>query len=164
MKDYFKYQFGYINIDDTNLYMTSSGNWSEIKELTEKTNKSKLNNRTRVLTNWIFIIFVIGGLGIAYLSGILKGQPGLFALIGTPILVYYFYKYLQRDLGNKYSIPIFKITKIEFSNENKDALIYFLDGDHNNNKEVINNIGSKGYEILSKLVINNSMDAQTPHY
>lgn len=33
MKNHFKHQFGYINIDDEYLYFTKSGNWVEAKKL-----------------------------------------------------------------------------------------------------------------------------------
>ena len=36
MKEYFKYANGYININDENLFLTHSGNWSETSTLVEK--------------------------------------------------------------------------------------------------------------------------------
>ena len=35
MKNYFKHQFGYINIDDKKLYFTKSGNWTEVNDIGE---------------------------------------------------------------------------------------------------------------------------------
>ncbi|WP_196889864.1 hypothetical protein [Aureivirga sp. CE67] len=39
MKEWFKYELGYVNIDSENIYLTGSGNWSETKNLEEKTRK-----------------------------------------------------------------------------------------------------------------------------
>ena len=44
MKDFFKYEKGYINIDGTYLYLTQTGNWSEIDSINEKSAKSKSIN------------------------------------------------------------------------------------------------------------------------
>jgi hypothetical protein len=35
-KSFYKYKYGYINIDQNNIYITSTGNWSETIQLTEK--------------------------------------------------------------------------------------------------------------------------------
>ena len=36
MKHWFKYEFGYVNIDSEYLYFTNTGNWSEVQEIKEK--------------------------------------------------------------------------------------------------------------------------------
>ena len=37
MKQWFKYEFGFVNLDSENFYLTNSGNWSETENLKEKT-------------------------------------------------------------------------------------------------------------------------------
>lgn len=39
MKEWLKHKYGYINIDDENVYVTKTGNWSEISKLQEKNHR-----------------------------------------------------------------------------------------------------------------------------
>lgn len=39
IKTFYRYEFGFINLDSNNLYLTSSGNWSEAKKLEEKSTR-----------------------------------------------------------------------------------------------------------------------------
>ncbi len=151
MKQFFKYQFGYINIDEENLYMTNSGNWSEVSEVQEKSTKTKAGNMFRSGANWIFLVLVVGLVVLGFLSGVLKGRIGLLGLVGTPVFIYFFYRYLQRDLGVKYKIPIAKITSVELKPEEKKAILHFLNATNQQDQEVINKVEKKGFEILGYL-------------
>lgn len=35
MKKWFKYEYGFVNIDEDYIYLTNTGNWSDTKDLQE---------------------------------------------------------------------------------------------------------------------------------
>ena len=119
MKVWFKYEYGYINMDDFNLYLTNSGNWSEIEELEEKTNRSEKFNRRNRLKK-LSVMIVVGGVAA--------------------------YNYLKSDLGLGYKIPLSKISNIEFDEE--ETIVSFIDGDGNKSYETLIKLEDKGKAFL----------------
>jgi hypothetical protein len=57
MRHYFRYKGGYINIDDENIYLTTTGNWQETSVLKEQ----KKKNYQRQLN---FLLWAIFGLDL----------------------------------------------------------------------------------------------------
>ena len=57
MKEWFKYEFGYVNVDSENLFLTNSGNWGETISLTEKTKKTA--NQNSSIIGFIIVVFCI---------------------------------------------------------------------------------------------------------
>jgi hypothetical protein len=149
MREFFKYEFGYINIDSENLYLTNSGNWSEIKNLKEKSVKTISDNNQRKM--WIFIFLAIASIILLTMLVIhLKSSKiSLVLCIGAPFAAYKLYKYFQNELGSKYCIPLKKINSIELNDKN--AVIHFKDFNNNDNSEEVVNIGDKGIKILSEV-------------
>ena len=71
MKEFFKYANGYVNINDENLFLTNSGNWSETKEINEKSAKTIRQNNVKGFKFYVFL-FIIIVLFFVFLS-IVKG-------------------------------------------------------------------------------------------
>lgn len=144
MKHYFKYANGFVNVNDENLFLTNSGNWSETHDLLEKSPKSiKQNNYKSFKINlFLFIIICIG------LLMILKSKSSLlpFGFISLGIAAFF---YMKRETGKRYKIPISKIKNIEIS-ENQ-AKIIFLNEANIEDYEILNKVETKGIEIVSKL-------------
>ena len=55
MKEYFKYANGFVNLNDENLFLTNSGNWSETSDLLEKSPKSIRQNNFKGFKIYIYL-------------------------------------------------------------------------------------------------------------
>jgi hypothetical protein len=131
--------------------MTNSGNWTEVVGLKEKTSASKRNNNTRISLNAIFLIIaLLVGLFIL-LMGLTTGKMSFTPMILVPVGGYYLYRYMQRDLGTKYKIPIFKISSIELKHEEKKVILHFFNGSDEIDQQSLMNVENKGFEILTGL-------------
>jgi len=145
MKDFFKYRFGYINIDDENLYLTSSGNWQEAYELKEKDSSTKINNLTRIknrnkgFTPFILIAFSIFTDSVIMASVMIAIAVLLFIILNV---------YYRRDLGIQYKIPFSKIESVE--KYEKGIKISFRNEANENDSENINGIEPRGFDILKQ--------------
>ncbi len=60
MKKWFKYRFGYVNIDDENFYLTNSGNWSETIDMNEKTKKTEKKGSLKKFRINVYLYVVAG--------------------------------------------------------------------------------------------------------
>ena len=58
MKEWFKYEYVYVNIDTESIYFTNSGNWSETKNLKEK-GVQKSNTQRKVRIQEFLFVFLI---------------------------------------------------------------------------------------------------------
>lgn len=142
MKEYFKYANGYININDENLFLTNSGNWSETHDLMEKSPKSIRKNKFKGFKIYIYL-FVVACLIILVLS---KSKSGSVP-VGIILLGLAAFTYMKRETGKQYKIPISKIQNIEFS-ENQTKII-FLNQANAEDFEILNKVDNKGIEILN---------------
>lgn len=148
-KHYFKYDSGYINIDEENLYLTNSGNWQETKELKEKSSKTKKQNSSRQNWNNFFLFAVFTGIGVVVYMMFTRQNKSYKIIGGLLVLAVLVYKYFQPEMGNRYKIPLNKIDRIEIWE--KGIRIHFKNEANETDKEDINNVDPKGFEILSKL-------------
>ena len=149
MKEWFKYEYGYVNVDSKNLFLTNSGNWSETKKLTEKTkNISKKNDRKSSSING-FIIFVFSLFAFMIYKNFINGKLGLALIFFTIGGGYKFYQYLKTEIGAKFKIPLEKI--IELNILEKSAEIKFIDGEGLAENYLLNNIDEKGKKIMYSL-------------
>ncbi|MEC4005073.1 hypothetical protein OX283_010420 [Flavobacterium sp. SUN052] len=145
MKEYFKYNKGFVNIDDENLYLTNSGNWQEARNVQEKSSKTiKANNfRKNKISFYFYILLGLGILGTIYQFS--KGNsvrlPLVFSGLGFAV-----YRYLIRETGNRYKIPLSKIKLV--SRENDSVTITFLDEQGSETTEVISGVDEKGIRLL----------------
>lgn len=145
MKEYFKYDNGYVNINDENLFLTNSGNWSEITTIEEKSEKTIRKNSIRSLK---FYAFILGLVGLVALS-VARAQNGSIP-IGLILLVFAAYMYMKRDVGSKYKIPLSKIKNIEIDKE--EVKIIFLNLNNVEDFEIIHKVENKGLSILVVLI------------
>lgn len=113
MKHHFKYGSGYINIDDQNLYMTSSGNWQEVEKLTEKNEISEKANKWRIRGNSMFIFALVLLVAIVVVFGVGKGNIKFGFLILIYLGLHFVIRYFQREMGSRYKIPLVKIDTVE---------------------------------------------------
>jgi hypothetical protein len=144
MKEYFKYANGFVNINDENLFLTNSGNWSETHELLEKSPKSIRQNNFKGFKIYIYL-FVITCLIVLILSKAKKGSiPFGIVLLGLGA-----FAYLKRETGKRYKIPIKKIKEIVILDDT--AKIIFNNATDSNDFEEITKIETKGLAVLEEV-------------
>ncbi len=144
MKEYFKYANGYININDKNLFLTHSGNWSETSTLVEKSSKVNIKTNKKYL-NYLFIVVLIG-FGVYDLIKDFKNKTFPFGIVLIALGILAFFK---REKGNRYTIPLAKIKTITISNTT--AEIIFCNEDELEDCETITGIESKGIIVLEQI-------------
>lgn len=129
MKDWRKHKFGFVNFDDTHLYFTSTGNWSDTKDLgeynQESTRKSSSSEKYKSITYFGFagilltlLLWKVGFKGFTY-----------SAITGLAWLGYSGYHYMSTGLTGEFMIPYVKVSNIELSSTT--AKITFLDFNEN---------------------------------
>jgi len=64
----------------------------------------------------------------------------------------YFYTYMQTEIGPKYLIPLHRIMKLKF--EENDIGLHFTDGENNDDTEMLRNVDKKGIAILEEAMKN----------
>ncbi|WP_417351107.1 hypothetical protein [Flavobacterium alkalisoli] len=144
-KQYFKYGSGYVNIDSENLYLTNSGNWQEARDLKEKSPKTKRQNSSRILGNNIFLFIVFASVLIGGFFLLERGR----IFLGGVVLLFFVLRYFQPEMGNRYKIPLSKIESIELFE--KGITIHFRNETNETDKESIDNVDPKGFEILTQM-------------
>ena len=150
MKHFFKYTSGYINIDDDNLYLTSSGNWEEARGLAEKNSTTEKANKRRVNRNsaFLYTLLALALLATAVMVGTdkLKFFPMLIVFYG----IYQANKYFSKELGNRYKIPLSKIEAIEPIDGG--LKISFCNEAGQPDFEVVKGVEDKGVVVLRSLL------------
>ncbi len=137
MKRHFKYSNGYINVDENNMYITSTGNWSETKILTEKPfGKSMYDDRKYLAFYQVlgFIVVLVISLFLTETSWYIKA--GLILLCG--LLFYKTKDYFTPELGERFVIPKIKILNI--TQAKKQLIISFITLDDKNDVIKLNGI------------------------
>lgn len=142
MKEYFKYDNGFVNINDENLFLTNSGNWSETHDMLEKSPKSKRLNNLKGFKVYAFF-FILALLILAILS---KSGKIPFGIL---ILALFAFAYLRKETGKRYKIPLSKIQSMTITD--KEAKIVFLNANGVEDFEIIHNITDKGISIFNSL-------------
>lgn len=145
----FKRKYGYVNITDNAVYLTSTGNWTEIERISEKSVVSEKKNAWRKARIKLFLypsLVVMAGIVLAEISHLnllsiwlLTGVVGGIAL----------FKYFSSDLGNVYKIPVDKIVDIQILDE--VVTISFLDADRKPSLEEIFELEDEAKEKLLTL-------------
>ncbi len=142
MKHYFKYNNGYINVDDENLYITSSGNWSEARKLTEK--KLFRPQLKRKALEVLLYPFLICCLWIAYYI-YNEDYFGILFVILIYLTVIYFP--LRSFLYPKFKIPFSKIEAIE-PYEKNSLKISFKNLNNETGSDIVKSVEEKGVVFL----------------
>ncbi len=147
MRDYFKYKFGYVNVDAENIYFTSTGNWSETINMQEKgVQKQKVFRKTGIK---IFLSASVIALVFLIFNNLNSEKISKPLVIGLPVGLYFAYKYLSTELGSQFKLPIFKITDIEIVN----SIVYltFLDSNGSAKTYQVEKPSEKGISIMTKI-------------
>lgn len=147
MKHYFKYSNGYINIDDKSLYLTSSGNWQEARELIEKgkTSIKKNNARINYMKGFVYTVFAISIFLLLFM--VENNKISITLSAGLILLVYYVNNYFKVEFGVRYKIPLTKIDSIE-PYENDSIKISFRNAENEPDSEIVNGVEEKGIAFL----------------
>jgi len=149
MKEWFKYEFGYVNIDDQNVYLTNTGNWSETKNMEEKTKKVDKENDNRSSSMIGFILVVICIFAFLIFKSYISGKVGLSLIAITSFGGYKLYGYLKTEIGAKFKIPINKISEIKVAE--KSIEIIFTNGEGKIDSYKLYRIEEKGISIMNSL-------------
>lgn len=148
MKEYFKYDNGFVNINDENLFLTNSGNWSETHDLLEKSPKSIRLNNFKSYKVYLFYLIVIVMVGFL-INNIFKDIQNKSFPFGVIVLALSAFAYLRSETGKRYKIPLSKIQSITIID--KEAKIVFLNTNGVEDFEIIHKITDKGLSILNSL-------------
>jgi len=149
MKDYFKYQNGFVNIDAEAIYLTNSGNWQEARNLKEKSSKTIRGNKYKKYKMELYFYSYFGLLTIATIYLIYQSKTIRIPVAGI-VLGLFLRRYLANESGNSYLIPKNKIKSIILNGD--AATINFLDENNNDTSEYIEKIDTKGIVLLNKLI------------
>lgn len=149
MKNWFKYEFGYVNIDSESLYLTNSGNWSETKTLTEKTNKVTTQNNTKASKNRSFILTILVLFCFLIFNSFMNGKVSLTLILLLGFGGYKVYTYLKTEIGPAFKIPLRKLTALKF----EDATVELVFLNHENTMESyhLKQVDENGITILKQL-------------
>lgn len=150
MKEWFKYEFGYVNIDSENLYLTNTGNWSETKTLTEKTKKVAKQNDNKSSLMIGFIVIALFLLGYLNFKSVLSGGVALTLIVITIFGSYKLYEYLKTEIGAKFKIPREKISEISVNDRSIE--IFFVNGEGNNDSYKLHRVEDKGISVMNSLI------------
>ncbi|MGH2664439.1 hypothetical protein [Flavobacterium sp.] len=145
MKEYFKYDSGYVNINDENLFLTNSGNWSETAAIEEKSSKTIRKNTVKGLKFYAFILVLLCLVALS----VARAKSGSIP-IGLILLVFAAFIYMKREVGSKYKIPLSKIKNIEINGS--EVKIIFLNSNNVEDFEIIHKVENKGLSILTDLI------------
>ena len=114
---YYKYKFGYINIDQNNIYLTSTGNWSEVAQLTEKTFGKTKKKIGKVISIYFFLSIVL----LAMLGSFILNDKSVLLKIGSLLVgiagFYRLKRYFDTETGQRFFIPKNKIIDIEIDRD-----------------------------------------------
>lgn len=143
MKEYLEHKYGYINIDDENLYFTKTGVWQEAYSLSEP-KKVAVQMRTKILeliTNVIPITFFI----YTFVNLTNKFECIFASFAVLLLLLTYIFKKKQSLYVPIFTIPFHKIKSMESSEKNQ-LKFTFLDQE---NKEVYQIVKFKNKHFTS---------------
>lgn len=147
MKEYFKYKFGYVNIDDENLYLTNSGNWQEARETEEKSSANLHVNAQRINRMKSFVFVVIGGITVYLLREVESIKTSIGIVVIAAGLAYKTYQHFSSEFGNRYRIPLHKIQSIT-AKKTEVVRIGFFNANNTPDFEIIEGLEPRGYNFL----------------
>ncbi len=148
-KYFFKYTLGYINIDEHHLYLTKTGNWSEIYHLKEncRTKTKKHFEKFEISKSYYYFILIIS----AFLLIITERKNTLvnFLVVGFNVL-FIFLKYFNHESIPNFKIPIPKILK--YNRIENDIELFFINEINQDDYVLLKNVDLKMIPILDELM------------
>ena len=88
MKAWFGYNTGFVNIDDNHVYLTNSGNWSEIADLEEKGITTNKKSRRRKKKSSLFMAYLVVFIMGVLILNLTRGRS-MVLISGTLALGYF---------------------------------------------------------------------------
>jgi hypothetical protein len=149
MKEWFKYEFGYVNVDAHNLYLTNTGNWSETIHLKEKASAVSVTNSSKNTYIIVYIALALVTFAFLFFKNMLSAKPSLLLVAITVGGGYKLYQYMKREIGAKFKIPVEKIQEIRL--EENNAVIIFITETGDADRYNLVKVEKKGLEILQTL-------------
>ncbi|MFL9836837.1 hypothetical protein ABS768_04960 [Flavobacterium sp. ST-75] len=147
MKDFFKYRFGYINIDDENLYLNETGNWSYVEKLKEKKKTSPIQRPATTiiykLTYLLSLITIVVFLAL-YNSSFINGIIVFFVYAS---IYYFIFEHLNIKIDYNYKIPLHKINSIT-QKGNTLEINFLLKHNTQTQTFILDKIEPRGFDIL----------------
>ena len=151
-KSHFKYAYGYINVDEDNVYFTSTGNWQETKGLKEKGVSS-----SEFLKRIIFGLFILIYLIFALHAFVYSKENLKLAGIGLVLMLLPIVRMINNSSSDvKFYIPKSKIYEIQieptviwlkFYSKDKAAQNFYIQQLEANEQEFVERIKSP-YTLL----------------
>ncbi|WP_445722744.1 hypothetical protein [Flavobacterium sp.] len=148
MKQFFKYEKGFININETDLFLTKTGNWSETDSIVEKSFKSKSQNTIKKVKTYSFYAMLVSFSLLLFIN-IYRADNKILLTTAIILLIVSSFNYIKVGSGSQYKIPLSKIDKMDYSF--KSLKIYFKNKEGKEDFERLENIEEKGITILKKL-------------
>ena len=146
-RKFFKYEYGFVSIDDRYIYFSSTGNGSELKKLTEK-NKAVENKRIWKGIKNVTYLAVFGIVIALVLQGQLSQGKIYLVFIGLVGLGgYQLYQYLRTEIGARFKIPRTKLIAVKMTDN--QALLTFINADNEEDEYKIQGIKDKGRQLLT---------------
>lgn len=150
MKEYFKYKYGYINVDDENLYLTNSGNWQEARETEEKSRAIEKRNSVRIIRMKSFVFIVMGAVCIFLVKSLQNPKISIGIIAITLFVGYRVYQVFSKEFGSRYRIPLQKVIKIS-AQGTVGLRIDFLNANNEPDFEIIEEPELRGRDFLLEL-------------
>ena len=150
MKHFFKYKFGYINIDEENLYLTKTGNWQEVKDIIARNNKNKEDKKPNTIFQIFSYILVLFNIAVFLYTLVYTPEYIITTLITVLVLDSITFIFRRRDFGKQCIIPLNCITAIEILKNNKVKINYTKNG-NNPDYVTLKRVEEKGIEFLKNL-------------
>lgn len=143
MKDYFKYEKGYLLINEEAFFLTSSGNWSETHQLQEKGyyEVQQQANRSFKVFVWVGLL-VFASLYISFKS---QSQYSLFVGLGLALTVW---RYLITETALRCKIPFEKVVQLKFNEIQKEVELHFRNANQEEDRVFLKKIDPKAILFL----------------
>jgi hypothetical protein len=148
MKAWFRYNTGFVNIDDNHVYLTNSGNWSEIADLEEKGITTNKKSRRRKKKSSLFMAYLVVFIMGVLILNLTRGRS-MVLISGTLALGYFAYRYMQPNLSLAFKIPKSKVLSITIMVDG--IQITFTDNDGNEDVAELKGLDEKAMEFFSTL-------------
>jgi hypothetical protein len=149
MKTWFKYEYGYVNLDSDTLYLTNSGNWSETTTLSEKTKEITQKNDTKNYKYVSFLVSIIAFFCVLLFNTILSGKVSLTLFFLVSFGGYKVYNYLKTEIGPSFKIPLAKITDITIEDTTVELL--FLNNENTIEFHKLKKVDQTGIDVLKSI-------------
>jgi len=147
MKEWFTYEYGFVNIDAENIYFTNTGNWSETHKLEEKGIQQQNSFRQFRMKIIPFILITVA---VFLLIFPIDSRKVKFSLITTlVVLAISARKYLKTEIGLKFKLPLSKIENIKLNG--KTATITFHDGEGKSTEQILEKLDREGIQLLEMI-------------